>query len=239
MDSRIRELLSLARDHYRNKEFDKADDLLREVLPHTEGFADVHDMLGVIAHSRGHLLQAADYFERAVRINPSYTEALLNLAVTYNDLGRYEAAQQMQAKANTLRAQGPLKLDPFAKGKIANMHADVGLAYAESGMLDNAIEELQKAVQLCPGFADLRTRLGTLYKEQGDLSRAREQFQLATESNPRYMQARVMLGLSLFALGDREAAVAEWQQVAEAEPDNRLAQMYLRMAEAHRARTEG
>jgi tetratricopeptide (TPR) repeat protein len=239
MDPRIRELLSLARDHYQKKELEQAQELLEQVLPDTDGFADVHDMLGVIAHSRGHLARAAEHFERAVTINPSYTEALLNLAVTYNDLGRYGDAQEVQARANALKTKGPMKLDPFARGKIANMHADVGQAYAEAGMLDNAIEELLKAVELCPTFADLRTRLGTMYREQGDLGRAREHFQLAKEANPRYVQARLLLGLALYSLGDREAAAAEWRDVLEADPDNGSAQTYLRMAEVQRGRPGG
>ena len=60
--------------------------------------ADVHDMLGVICHSRGNFAQAEHHFERALAINPSYTEAALNLAVTYNDRGKYEAARQVYAR---------------------------------------------------------------------------------------------------------------------------------------------
>jgi tetratricopeptide (TPR) repeat protein len=237
MDPRIRELLSVARDHYQKKELDQAEELLEQVLPDTDGFADVHDMLGVIAHSRGHLVKAAEHFERAVTINPNYTEALLNLAVTYNDLGRYDDAREVQARANALKTKGPMRLDPFARGKIANMHAEIGQAYAEAGMLDNAIEELKKAVELCPTFADLRTRLGMMYKEQGDLLRAREQFQLAKDANPRFVPARLMLGLAAFTLGDREVAIVEWREVLALEPDNGSAQAYLRMAEVQRERT--
>ena len=64
-------------------------------------------------------------------------------------------------------------LDPFARGKIANMHADVGQAYADAGLPREAIAEYEKAVGLCPQFADLRTRLGTLLREINELDRAR------------------------------------------------------------------
>ncbi|HMJ56200.1 MAG TPA: tetratricopeptide repeat protein [Polyangiaceae bacterium] len=231
MDERIKGLLVRGREHYQKREFDKADYLLREVIEHSDSYADVFDMLGIIAHSRGDLHAAARYFERAVALNSSYTEALLNLAVTYNDLGRYEAARQIHSKVRKLGNVGPVQIDPFARGKIANMHADLGQAYAEAGIVHEAIEQYLKAVQLCPSFADLRTRLGTLYRDAGDLPRAREQYEAAKNANPKYVPARVLLGVTLFSLGDSLAAVSEWREVLEIDPDNKSAQMYVRMCD--------
>ena len=232
MDERIKGLLVRGREHYQKREFDKADYLLREVIEHSDSYADVFDMLGIIAHSRGDLHAAARYFERAVALNSSYTEALLNLAVTYNDLGRYEAARQIHSKVRKLGNVGPVQIDPFARGKIANMHADLGQAYAEAGIVHEAIEQYLKAVQLCPSFADLRTRLGTLYRDAGDLQRAREQYEAAKSANPKYVPARVLLGVTLFSLGDSTAAVAEWREVLEIDPENKSAQMYVRMCDS-------
>jgi tetratricopeptide (TPR) repeat protein len=231
MDERIKGLLVRGREHYQKREFDKADYLLREVIEHSDSYADVFDMLGIIAHSRGDLHAAARYFERAVALNASYTEALLNLAVTYNDLGRYEAARQIHSKVRKLGNIGPVQIDPFARGKIANMHADLGQAYAEAGIVHEAIEQYLKAVQLCPSFADLRTRLGTLYRDAGDLPRAREQYEAAKNANPKYVPARVLLGVTLFSLGDSTAAVGEWREVLEIDPENKSAQMYVRMCD--------
>src|SRR6185436_16058784 len=213
MDERIKDLLARGRDLYEKREFDKADYILREIIEHCDGFADVFDMLGIIAHSRGDLHAAARYFERAVALNSAYTEALLNLAVTYNDLGRYEAARQIHSTVRKLGNSGSVQIDPFARGKIANMHADIGQAYSEAGIVHEAIEQYQKAVQLCPSFADLRTRLGNLYRDAGDLPRAREQYEAAKNANPKYVHARVLLGVTLFSLGDSAGALNEWREV--------------------------
>jgi Flp pilus assembly protein TadD len=233
MDERIKELLARGRDHYQKREFDKADVILREIIEHEGGFADVFDMLGIICHSRGDLHAAARYFDRAVSLNPSYTEALLNLAVTYNDLGRYEAARQIHSKVRKLGTAGPVQIDPFARGKIANMHADLGQAYAEAGIGHEAIAQYLKAVHLCPTFADLRTRLGNLYRDAGDLPRAREQYEAAKNSNPKYVPARVLLGITLFSLGDSAGALHEWRDALDIDPENKSAQMYVRMLETH------
>jgi tetratricopeptide (TPR) repeat protein len=236
MDERLKELLARGREHYQKQEFDKADYLLREVVEHSDSFADVFDMLGIIAHTRGDLQAAARYFERAVALNSAYTEALLNLAVTYNDMGRYDAARQIHAKVRKLGNAAPMQMDPFARGKIANMHADLGQAYADAGAAREAIEQYLRAVALCPSFADLRTRLGNLYRDSGDLMHAREQYHAAKEANPRYALARVLLGVTLFSMGESVAALEEWREVLAFDPENKSAQMYVRMLESQELR---
>src|SRR5215831_13200649 len=184
-------MLLLGREHYAKREFDKAEPLLREVLDKDDRFADVHDMLGVICHARGNFAQAEHHFERAIAINPSYTEAALNLAVTYNDRGKYEAARQVYSRIRGGPGGTAKTLDPFARGKLANMHAEVGQAYADAGLSREAIAEYEKAVGLCPHFADLRTKLGTLLRESNDLTRAREQYEAAVAARPTYAPARI------------------------------------------------
>jgi tetratricopeptide (TPR) repeat protein len=235
MDEHTKQWLLLGREHYQKREFDKAEPALRQVLETTERLADVHDMLGVICHSRGNFAQAEHHFERALAINPTYTEAALNLAVTYNDRGKYEAARQVYSRIRGAATDHSHDLDPFVRGKIANMHAEVAQAYADAGLVREAIEQYEKAVQLCPQFADLRTKLGTLLREVSDLSRAREQYEQAIRARPSYVPARVLLGVTLLSLGQAEAAAEEWRKALEIEPDNVPARMYLRISMAERS----
>ena len=234
MDERLKQLLVLGREHYERREYDRAELALRQVLEITDRYPDVFNMLAVIAHDRGDFVAAEQSFERAVELNPNYTEALLNLAVTYNDLGKYEAARQLYTKIRH-GSGGDGVLDPFARGKIANMHADLAQAYADAGCRAEAIEQLKRAVDLCPLFADLQTRLGTLYRDDSNLALAREHYTAARNANPRYVPARVFLGVTLLSLAEVDEAEAEWRAVLEIEPDNRAARMYLRMVEAQRS----
>src|SRR5690349_9514113 len=128
MDEHLKQLLALGREHYGRSEYDKAEYLLRQVVGKTDRYADVYNMLGVIAYSRGDFKDAETSFERAVQLNPNYTEALLNLMVAYNDLGRYDDARKIYSKVRKVGNLGG-EADPYAKGKIANMHADLSQAY--------------------------------------------------------------------------------------------------------------
>jgi tetratricopeptide (TPR) repeat protein len=232
MDEHTKQMLLLGREHYQKREFEKAEQMLRQALEGDDRLADVHDMLGVICHARGNFAQAEFHFERALAINPGYTEAALNLAVTYNDRGKYEAARQVYARIKGTPGGTLAGLDPFARGKIANMHAEVGQAYADAGLPREAILEYDKAVALCPQFADLRTRLGTLLREINELARAREQYEAAVTARPSYVPARIQLGVTLLSLGESVAAGEQWRKALEIEPDNVRAKMYLRMVAA-------
>ncbi len=227
MDDHVRQLLLLGREHYHRGDYDKAKDLLLQVVAKSDRHADVHHMLGVIAHGVGDFAQAESHFEKAVFLNPNYTEAQLNLMVTYNDLGKYDAARRIysQVRARTDTSQ----VDPFIKGKLANMHAELSQAYADVRMPTEAIRELEKAVGLCPHFADLQTRLGVLYRDTGDQQRASQCLLAAKRANERYVPGRLALGTLMLGSGETEAARREFETVLEFEPDNRLAHTYLRL----------
>src|SRR5215468_6196060 len=208
MDDRIRELIALGRDHYERGEYDKAERLLTEVTRTARGYADIFNMLGVIYHDQGRYAQAQEAFEQAMRINPSYTEAALNLAVTYNDLGKYHEAREIYSKAMVRSRGEPRSLDPFAKGKIANMHAELGDAYAGLGLADEAVREFEKALSLCPGFVDIRTKLGLALRE----------LRAVKQLNPSFLPGRIHLGVTLYSLGKLEEAVQEWEDVLALDP---------------------
>ncbi len=229
MDDHDRQLLVLGREHYQRGDYEKAEYLLREVLVHADRYADVHHMLGVIAHNRGQFAQAEGHFERALAINPDYTEAQLNLMVTYNELGRYDAARRIYQRVRERSRES--SIDPFIKGKIANMHADLSQAYLDAKLIGAAIVELEKAVALCPEFVDLQVRLGLLCRDAGDFGRARGHLEYACALQPKYVQGRLALGTLLLGHGDHAGARAEFEAVLDLEPEHRGAQMYLRLVE--------
>jgi len=234
MNERVKQLLVLGREHYAKREFEKAEQMLRMVLEEEDRYADVHDMLGVIAHSRGNFLVAERHFERALELNPAYTEAALNLAVTYNDRGKYEKAREVYSKIKVGPVGTAQGLDPFARGKLANMHADIAQAYADAGLPREAIREYEKATSLCPQFADLQVKLGTLFREVNDLPAARVRYEAALQAKPGYVPARLQLGVTLLALGEANGAEEQWREVIKLEPENSQAKMYLRMLERTR-----
>ena len=230
MDDRLRQLMHLAREHYENHEYAEAEPILLQIVHEHQGFADMFNMLGVIQHGQGRFTHAQESFEEALRINANYTEAALNLAVTYNDLGKYAQAKEVYAHAIARSREQPRQLDPFAKGKIANMHARVADAYAGIGMNEEAAREYRRALDLCPTFVDIRSKLAATLRDKGEKESAVSEYQLVKAQQPTFLQARIHLGVTLFSLGRKDEARAEWESVLAADPANKSCKMYLDMS---------
>jgi tetratricopeptide (TPR) repeat protein len=239
MVEQLKEWVSRGRELYEKGEYDQAEQFFLKVLEHSDSFADIHNMLGVVYHNRGSLEAARQQFESALSINPRYTEAALNLVVTYNEMERYEDAAKVYHQALSLgrSAEFPT-IEPFAKGKIANLHAEVAQAYVEVGMLNEAVHEMRKAIGLCPQFADLRLRLANIYRQWNEPIAAKLELEQAIAIRPAYIPARVTLGVVLLMLGHNSEAVQQWNEALTIDPDNKAVQLYLRMAESAPQRQE-
>jgi tetratricopeptide (TPR) repeat protein len=222
MDERLKHKLLLAKEHFDRREFDHAEPLLLQVLEKEPGLADVQNLLGITRHERGEFELARSAFEDAVRLNPNYTEALLNLVVTCNDLGDYDAAKIVYEEVRTSASgnKDGTARDPYALGKIANMHADLAQAYAQAGYIKEAISELEKAVALRPTFSDLHVKLGGLYRDHGDVAS--------------YAPAHVQLGVTFYTAGNLEGASSSFKEALRHNPADKIASMYLRLVEGRR-----
>lgn len=229
MDDKVRQHIALGRQHYHAGEYMEAERHLGEVVEQYQTFPDVYNMLGVIYHADGRFDQAELAFENALRLNENYTEAALNLSVVYNDRGKYAKARSVYQRVMERAVNEPRQLDAFARGKIANMHADLGAVYASMGMYPESVNEYRKALELGPTFVDLRTRLGVVYRDMGDHASAVRELERACEQNRHYLPARTHLGVALFSMGRKRDAIAAWNAVLAADPTDKSARLYLRI----------
>jgi tetratricopeptide (TPR) repeat protein len=229
MDADLDRVLVEGREAYKKGDLTRAETLLSGALKDgASGYADVHHMLGVIYHAWGQFSKARSEFEEALKINPTYTEAALNLSITYNDLGRYAEAREVYARVLPSPEE---RIDSFTRGKIANLHAAVGDAYRAAGLSKEAAVEYRRALGLCPTFIDIRMRLSHALADSGILAEAIEQARLVLLDNPSFTPAYLHLGLLLHRNGDEEGAKKALGDLLEREPGHERATMYLRLLE--------
>jgi len=231
----LKELLTIGKHHFDNKQYDDAEEYLKRVLEQNTRYADVLNMLGVISHSKGRFASAMDYFRQALDINPNYTEATLNLAVLYNDLGQYSDAKKLYGRLRTKTDVGDTKIEPVLRGKLSNLHADIGDIYRSIGLYGYSVEEYQKALKLNPNYFDIRTKLGQVLREHGKLTDSMKELKGVLKAKATYSPALVQLGITYYAMDKILDAKKSWQRALEKDPNNDYARMYLRLCDA----TEG
>ena len=204
-------------------------------LPHltrliqTRNFADVHYMIGILYNREGDFSAAGHSLREALKINPSYTEALLALANVYEGQGDFERSREIAERAGSVARSANDVLDATTRGKLANLQAALGDAYCEVGELREAIEAYRKALDRCPNFPDIRNRLGIALRDVGLPDRALAEFRRVLRGHPGLCDAAVQLGVTLYSLGRTEEAAHEWDAVLAEHPEREDARMYLRM----------
>ncbi|MBI2981625.1 MAG: tetratricopeptide repeat protein [Deltaproteobacteria bacterium] len=223
----LKQLVDAGRKHFESKNYTKAEQCLLRALKGGARYADLLNMLGVIYHQDGKFNNAITYFREALRINPGYVEANLNLAILLNDLGEYKEAKALYKKIEG--TEKSKSMDPVMKGKIANMHATLADTYSGIGKLGEAIDEYKKALALCPTYKDIRTKLAVCYRENNQKELALKELKQTIKSHPDYPPARIQLGLTYYTKGERKKAASEWESVLRKDKENTAARMYLRI----------
>lgn len=215
------------------RSFERGDDeaslLHLTRLIRTRGYADVHYMIGVMHERAGDFSAAGQSLREALRINPSYSEALLALANVYENQGDFERSREIAERAGALARPADGVLDATTRGKLANFQAALGDAYRDVGELREAIEAYRKALDRCPTFHDIRTRLGVVLRDAGLPDRATAEFRRVLRNHPKFHEAAVQLGLTFYSLGRTDEAAKEWEAVLAEDTEREDAKMYLRM----------
>ena len=150
---RSAKILTLGREYYlRAATRLRAKEHLERVAEKAPTFAERVQHASAIIRTTGSANSRARNVrsEQALKINPSYSEASLNLAVLYNDLGKYNEAREIYNHTLHLATHRQGEMDPFIAGKLANMHADTGDAYLSAGLHAQAVEEFQQSLGAAP-----------------------------------------------------------------------------------------
>ncbi len=231
----LKELIAIGKQHFENRQYSQAEEYLRQAVERNPGFADVYNMLGVIAHADGKFASAIDLFEKAIGINPRYTEATLNLAVLYNDLGQYDKSKALYAKLKGRGVKGENRVEPVLRGKLSNLHADIGDIYRSIGLYGHAIDEYRKALDLNPTYMDIRTKLGQALREHGRPQESLLELKGVLKAKEAYAPALIQLGITHYAMQNLPEAIKAWRRALELDPEDQRARMYLRLCETSNA----
>ena len=206
----------------------RAERHLREALDGGAEYPDIHYTLGLIEHQRGSYRQAVERFEKAVSLHPEYTEALLSLSITLNDMGLYEEARTAYDRASMiLSRQGVSPERNMVRGRVANLHKELGELYLALQQYDEAVSEYRKAIAVAPGYPDLRLRLVSALREAGRAESAMAEVEAFLSEFPGNASALVQKGILSYMAGNKAKARAAWEEALDRDPLNKVVHVYL------------
>ena len=197
------------------------------------------------AYARGQELNAAGKprealaaFEEAVKLDPGFGRAYVNMASIYTNLKLDDRAKALYEEAlkhldrmtvrEKYRTRGVyyLGIQRDYEQAIANYerlvseypadnmgHANLALAYLYVRNIRKAVEVGRKATELSPGNLLQKTNYATYSMYAGDFDTAVQQAQLVLKANPSYEFAHLTLALSQLALGNVAEARATYQRL--------------------------
>jgi tetratricopeptide (TPR) repeat protein len=224
-----REILLRGRRAFERGEDAAALESLTRLTAHGFEYADVYYMIGILHERRNDLDAALDNLRSAVRINPSYVEALLALASLFERRGDFDQSQAYAERASQLATATEGGLDATTRGKLANQQAALGDALAQAGEKRDAIEEYRRALDRCPTFHDVRHRLGMTLRDAGLPFQAAQEFRRILRVHSGMLDSQIQLGVTYYSMGRTPEAIAEWEAVLEKDSSRDEARMYLRL----------
>lgn len=187
---------------------------------------------------------ARKFLQRAVDIDSTFATAYLYLARTYNLLGETRKMNEAfeKAKEYSYRASEKERLyieseyasfiekdekkyfeikqeivDKYPKEK--RIHRDLGVYYVNKKMIDEALEEFNKALNLDPNYAPVYNHLGYLYSGMGKFNMAIEYFKKYANLSPGDANPFDSMAEIYFVMGNLSEALSKYKEALDVKPD--------------------
>ncbi|MPY90221.1 MAG: tetratricopeptide repeat protein [Luteitalea sp.] len=171
------------------------DPLMRDVVSLRSG-ARSHLERGLAHQDKGEIERAIAAYHEALRIQPDYVQAHVNLLAAYVSLSDWGKARQYYEKTVALHRDS------------AEAHYNYGIVLSRQGNRLKARRAFRKALQINPFYAEAHSNIGYIEAQDGDLELAAKHFRLALQHRPGYREAQYNLARVLMERNEFHDVIA-------------------------------
>ena len=228
MEYQYEALFQEAKEQFIAGNYKVAEPLIAQLLQKPRRNPEVYQMLGTIYYDQGKFNKAIKTFQRALEIDPTYTDASVGLSIILNDIGRYDEGKKVFEDAKKLIDLRAGRTDPYIDEKIANKHEELADLYFQYKKYNEALEQLLKAQKLSSRKAEIVMRISEVYVHQGASDKAIKELKNLIIEFPQFIQARLKLGVILYNNSKTVEAIEQWENVLIRDPQNPEARKYIR-----------
>ena len=169
----------------------------------------------IILKNKGKLKEAEISLKKALKIDPNFFDAHLNLGSLLEHAGKLKEAAESTNNA--------IILNPNS----VKAHYNLSNIFRKLGNLDYAEKSIRKALNLDPNFINAYLNLGSILKDIGNLKDAESSTRMAIKINPNFAEAYCNLGNILEEAGKIEDAKTNWIKAISLSPNLEDASLQL------------
>lgn len=185
--------------------------------------------------------QSIANYDKAIELNPNYTNAYHNLGIAYYHQGRLDEAiaefdKAIQINPNFEDAYSSRGLVRADQGKLeeafsdygkaielnpnhASTYSNRGIALGASGKFEEAIADFNIAIQLEPGSAGFHNNRGVAYKNQGEFEQAMADYNKAIQINPNLAEVYINRGIAYHSQDNIDDALIDFDEAIKLNPN--------------------
>ncbi|MCI0489799.1 MAG: tetratricopeptide repeat protein [Blastocatellia bacterium] len=243
------ELLDLAYQQWREKQYWKAEIGLRRLLELYPHNLTGHYLLGAVLCRQRRVEEGEEVYRKIIHSDPDFLAVHYNLGIALYQQNRFEEAvpefhEAIRRNSNDIQAYLHLGLALSKMGRLkeseeqyreiirrapdhAVAHNDLGVDLHRLGQVKEAEGEYREAIRLKPDYGMPYYNLGLLLVEQGKFEEAEQMYRDAIHCNPSYADAYNNLGALFEKHGRIEEAEGSFRKAIEIKPDFALAHYNL------------
>ena len=197
--------------------FGKALDEFRDGQLALADTPEAHLNLGVLHARRGRNTASEGAFRTALRLQPDFVPARVNLANLLNARGRNDeaVAQLREAIASHERILAGLAESPALRAQRGELHYSLGLVLAEMGDLASAERELASAAERIPEHGRIRYNRALALQSLGRAGPALALLQELEAQSPGDPEIQNALAVLHLQMGELDAAARHAERLVE------------------------
>jgi len=241
----------LAQAYLGLEQLDKSEAECRRALAEQPTFAEARYLLAQLLFTRGESASALKELEQAHRDAPHHAEIARELAVRYEEAGRWADAYAIWRRLVSAFQNNPEwrwhsatcaeKLNLWHEAQadyteltivhpqFAPAWVNLGRVHLAQGDYEGALSCFTRAIELNPEDANAFFNAGDVLYQLGAYEAAAETYTAGLQRDPHNAQGFFTLGNAYFQMGAYEAAMMAFQQTLALQPDHHAARHNLEL----------
>ena len=217
--------LHLANCLLASADWETSQRLYTEIVKQDGDNPDAYYGLGRVRASRGDYLVAAESFQKALAVFPTFGAAHYALALAYRAVGETERAEEQlrlfeKNKTDAPPANDQLLAEVRALNRSAIFQVQMGIDLELQGRVEESVAAHEKALEIDPDLVQAHINLIKLYGELGQFEKAEQHYRAAVQLDQGSAESYYDYGVLLLGAEKFQPAEDAFRKTIDINPYN-------------------